>query len=1209
MQRIVFIVISSLLFGLSALVAQNNAEQYELLFKTGTVVVPENVDKFIARDIPTEYEIVEDHYYRLIQFYHIPTLAERELMLASGITLLEYIPAKSYYASISLNADRELLRDFNIRSVVEVEQVFKMDPYILSREYPDWAMREQGKIDLFIHYYQDLESEYIINELGDLSVEILSIDDLSNHLLVRVPVSEIDNLISKPYILFVEPIYPEPEPENYSGRTLHRSNAIATEYFSGRHYDGTGVNIMLQDDGIIGPHIDYQGRIGVQYIGTNFGDHGDHVAGTIMGAGNLDPKGRGMAFGSTIYVYGAAPEYPGFEIIPQHYFDHGIRISSTSYSNGCNAGYTSLTRTMDIQVRTFPGLMHVFSAGNNGTSNCGYGAGSGWGNITGGHKVAKNVITVGNLDYKDALSGSSSRGPAHDGRIKPDVCAKGSNVYSTTNPNDYTTKSGTSMSCPGTSGTLAQLYHAYTELNGLNPPSDLLKGILLNTADDLGNSGPDFKFGWGRINALHAVRTLEEFRYELGLVEQDDVDTHEIEVPENVKQLKLMVYWNDYQASIGTNKALVNDLDIVLTTPSMEDFYPWVLDHTPDPQALNEPAIRAIDHMNNMEQVTIDNPEPGIYSLTIEGYEVPQGPQAYYLIYEFLEESATITYPIGGESFVPGETEVIRWDAFGETGGFKLEYTTDGGENWKIIAENVNASMRYYNWFVPAEIGGQAYISVSRNGIESVNTVPFSIMKLPENMFVDWSCDSSFRIHWDEVSGAMGYELSLLGEKYMDSVGYTTQNSFIIEGVDANTADWYSVKAIGPDNAKGRRVLAEVRNPGVFNCFAKDVAMEHVVLTEFGYFQDCMDLAEVPVTIEVRNNGYESISDIEIGYQINDGDVIIESYNETMDANELLSYTFEQMIDLTIAGTYNIMAWVIYDEDMNPENDTLYTSIEVMAGTLLSAPFIQTFDSFENCLSWPTCENVVCDLAEGWFNPTNIVVDDIDWRTYSGNTATPNTGPSGDHTTGTGKYLYLEPSIVCFNKGAQLISPCIDLTDAYVPALNFWYHAFGPDIGSLHVDLISDLDVTENIMIPIFGNKGDQWNEVTVDLSEYVGKIIVLIFRGYTANGQLGDLAIDDVSVFEATGLDNNDISSDFKVDVYPNPGKGVFSIYVPEVPEDKLEITITDLFGKIVYSEYVSEQTGTYSTELDLTGFSGGLYFVSVTSGSQRSNLKLVVQ
>ena len=63
--------------------------------------------------------------------------------------------------------------------------------------------------------------------------------------------------------------------------------------------------------------------------------------------------------------------------------------------------------------------MQTFSAGNSNNQDCGYGAGNQWGNITGGHKIGKNVIATANLNENDGIIGSSSRGPASDGRIKP----------------------------------------------------------------------------------------------------------------------------------------------------------------------------------------------------------------------------------------------------------------------------------------------------------------------------------------------------------------------------------------------------------------------------------------------------------------------------------------------------------------------------------------------------------------------------------------------------------------------------------------------------------------------------------------------------------------------------------------------------------------------------------------------------------------------
>src|SRR5690606_22741066 len=252
---------------------------------------------------------------------------------------------------------------------------------------------------------------------------------------------EIKKIAQMAIVQYVEPFDVNPVAENLVGKTNHRSNYLSTSYPGGLKIDGTTMNVALNDDGVIGPHIDYEGRIYGSYTSSNVGSHGDHCAGTIFGAGNINPDYRGMAFGAHLGVYrvsGAySTGYQAFDSINNHYLSKGTRIISTSYSNGNNSGYTNLARLMDIQINTMPELMNVFSAGNAGTSNFGYGAGPGWGNITGGHKQAKNCMTVGNLTYQDGLANSSSRGPAYDGRIKPDICAVGTSVWSTINPNTY----------------------------------------------------------------------------------------------------------------------------------------------------------------------------------------------------------------------------------------------------------------------------------------------------------------------------------------------------------------------------------------------------------------------------------------------------------------------------------------------------------------------------------------------------------------------------------------------------------------------------------------------------------------------------------------------------------------------------------------------------------------------------------------------------
>ncbi|MCD4696759.1 MAG: S8 family serine peptidase, partial [Bacteroidales bacterium] len=462
--------------------AQKNAANYDLLLKFGNVNVIENANDYIQSFNPSVHEKVNGYYYKIVQFYQIPTNDQKQQMQNFGVKFLEYIPNKAFILAIPVSFDLNNFTVYNVRNISDIIPEYKQDPYILDKNYPEWALREDNKIDVIISYYNNVSFDYAQSGLMKYFSESIQTDPLSKSQIVRINIDDIEQIISLPFVQFIEPLYPPGEPENYTGKTLHRSNVLDSQYETGRHYDGEGVNIMLQDDGYIGPHADYEGRIGEQYITSNGGDHGDHCAGIIFGAGNIDPTTTGQAPGATLFTYGAAPQYPGFNLIPSHYTSPGIRISSTSYSNGCNAGYTSLARTMDLHINQYESLMHVFSSGNSGADNCGYGAGAGWGNVTGGHKIGKNVITVANLSETSSLAGSSSRGPAHDGRIKPDISAKGSYVYSTTNPHDYTYKSGTSMSCPGVSGSLGQLYHAYKELNGGNDPKGgLIKGLVLNT--------------------------------------------------------------------------------------------------------------------------------------------------------------------------------------------------------------------------------------------------------------------------------------------------------------------------------------------------------------------------------------------------------------------------------------------------------------------------------------------------------------------------------------------------------------------------------------------------------------------------------------------------------------------------------------------------------------------------------------------------------
>lgn len=119
---------------------------------------------------------------------------------------------------------------------------------------------------------------------------------------------------------------------------------------------------------------------------------------------------------------------------------------------------------------------------------------------------AENVITVGAIDKRGAIFERSSRGPAANGEIKPDLVTMGVDVVSALagSKDDYSSMSGTSMAVPQVSGAAAVLLEAQPDLK----PADV-KRVLLKTADDLGQSGPDNIYGYGALNVTEAVESMQ----------------------------------------------------------------------------------------------------------------------------------------------------------------------------------------------------------------------------------------------------------------------------------------------------------------------------------------------------------------------------------------------------------------------------------------------------------------------------------------------------------------------------------------------------------------------------------------------------------------------------------------------------------------------------------------------------------------------------
>ena len=1192
------------IFLVSKGVTQNNFS-ISITLSTGEYVYPlQRMDQPVAEDY------FDGKYFRYLHFSKIPSAETLTKLANHGIMVHYFLGNNTYQASINAGFPFQSLSTINIDGCYRIEGKTKMHkeliPVVESNNIPSFAINENGHAGIIISRYPNVNHQLLLETILSKGFTVNYENTNSGRMVVFVPTDQIMTLAALPGVAALELMDEQPVPDNNPGRTNHRVNWLSQEFQGGLMYNGTGVSVMLQDDGFIGPHIDYEGRLGAQYVTTNSGDHGDHCAGTLMGAGNKDPLTRGMGWGAELFVYRAAP-YQGFDSIYNHYVTNNIVITSTSYSDGCNAGYTTLAQTLDQQIVDMPKLIHVFSGGNNGTADCSYGAGAGWGNVTGGHKHSKNTIAVGNLDFADVIAASSSRGPAHDGRLKPEVCAVGTNVYSTIDVNTYGTKSGTSMACPAVAGTLSALYQAYKEThNNVEPPSALIKAVVMNTSDDLGNPGPDFIYGYGRINARKALVPVQNNQFVEDSVNNSGSRTHNITIPAGVGTLKVMVYWHDRPASVNASVALVNNLNMTVTDPSNNVLQPLILNYTPTVSALSAPAVPGVDIRNNHEQVVINNPAAGNYTITIQGASIPFGPQKYYVVWYYeVAEDLVLTYPNGGEGFEGGETHVVRWDAQGNNGTFSLEYSNDSGATWQLLASNINANFRSYQWLVPNNFSGKCLMNIKRGQYNDVSDRTFSVAPIPTNINVQWSCPDSLMLKWTPVANATGYDIFMLGNMYMDSIGTTAADSFKVYNLNNVTNTyWFSVRARGTNHAVGRRAIAIEKTPGILCPGSYDVAINSVNSPDQTYF-GCQNTTSIPVIVELSNPGATPITSATLNYSLNSAAVVTQTYTGNLAPNASTLFTFNTPISITAFGNNILQVWVDYPNDIVPANDTMNFIINYATGVTVTPPWSEDFETFPACATTSDCGVTVCNMLNGFVNATNGQQDDIDWRTDENGTPSSGTGPDIDFIPGTaiGNYIYLEASGVCEDQTAVLFTPCVDLTNITNAELKFGYHMNGADMGTLEVDIFSNGAWIPNVFSRT-GPQGSAWQQATINLNAYAGQNIVVRFRGTTGNGFASDMALDGIRVDNLSGVEETVATN--QLNVYPNPAQNEIRVTYNAAAGSEAVIYITDLSGRVISSETVQAGANGINATMNISGLAAGLYMIQLQQGNERLSIPL---
>ncbi len=320
--------------------------------------------------------------------------------------------------------------------------------------------------------------------------------------------------------------------------------------------------------------------------------------------------------------------------------------------------YNSSSANMDSLVVSLPYYLPFFSAGN--AANNGPANGGRWkvaGSTTEyaydpaihpprnnsykggydhheGNKLAKNVISIGAANdaitpgtttrnpANGTITSFSSRGPADDGRIKPDIVANGASLYSTTNTSNtsYTSLSGTSMASPNAAGSALLLQQLYKDKNdGRLMRASTLKALLIHTANDLGTAGPDYTYGWGLMNTFQAAEVIRQDR-DTGLdgdIIQQTLNstttsrTYTFKWPAD-KPIKVTLCWTDPAGATDTthdNRTadLINNLNLTVTDSTGKVFYPYIMPYVGDwtVAKIDDAATTGVNNTDNVEQINI----------------------------------------------------------------------------------------------------------------------------------------------------------------------------------------------------------------------------------------------------------------------------------------------------------------------------------------------------------------------------------------------------------------------------------------------------------------------------------------------------------------------------------------------------------------------------------------------------------------------------
>lgn len=714
----------------------------------------------------------------------------------SPAELLKYKPLKSFSSTDFIVKEDILLKyPSNIIYKNNANALWKASEKLIGQW--EQGLKSNRIITVRLAFIKNIESSPAF-----LNAYKLLNTDLTNKLItVEIPSKDLLPVLEYPEIVFADIIQKAKEEVIINGLDLS-ANGIAGTHAVFPNINGKDVVLSVKEEMFDINDIDFLGKIAHKTTDKQTA-HATIMATLALGSGNSFIKGLGVAPSAKLASSSFTSLMP--DDINQL---HNIKVSVQNHSYGTDVDntYGIEAAAYDKQVFETDTLMHVFSAGNKGNATPLVGIYKdieGRANLTGNFKQAKNNLVIGGINREDITEGLSSKGPAYDGRVKPDLMALG--------------EDGTSGAAALTSGTIALLQQQYRDKFGKMPSSALIRSVLINASDDLGNPHVDYESGFGKLNTLKSVNTIAENRFKVYELTDKEVFTLPVQVQTNQKEIKVTLVWNDPAAPVNSLQSIVNHLDLSLETPSGQIILPWVLSTYPHIDSLSKPAERKIDNLNTVQQLTLENIAPGNYFIHVNGRKIEQSKQPFAVSYQLAAlNSFTWLYPENNEQLIANDDAYIRWDnTFSGVSG-QLSVSYDGGLTWEVLSSNIALNSSFYKWHVhdkfgraelKMQIGGQEYKSKS------------FIISTPLNLKVGFNCTESVYFQWNKQPEALSYTIYNIKDDKLMAVSTLTDTTLLISKSDFSSP-YFAVSANGQDFNGLKGYTINYNNQGV-SCYTK----------------------------------------------------------------------------------------------------------------------------------------------------------------------------------------------------------------------------------------------------------------------------------------------------------------------------------------------------------------------------------------------------